>query len=189
MERSRIANNASISRRTAIGGAFVGLATLALSGRAVAQGKPAHKDSLVLLLKGVYQPVVHAPNLGLHAVNLSDGSYMTAKIYPVSGIPGHKNPHKSVGDFYVQGPKGDLCAYHLPGGALAMQFTPGGANMQSVPDEQGGHFLEGTLELTILEATGTYRPFKGGHNHMVDKLHLPVSSAPDEYCVCNISRP
>jgi len=188
VERSMIANNGSISRRTAIGGAVVGLATLAVSGRAVAQGKPAHKASLVLLLKGVYQPVGPGPNFGLSKVNLSDGSYQKTKIYPVSGMPGHKNPHKAVGDFYAQGPKGDLCAYHLPGGAFAMQFIPG-PNMNSVPDGQGGHFLEGTLELTILEATGIYRPFVGGHNHMVDKLHLPASSAPDEYCVCNISRP
>jgi hypothetical protein len=207
VERSMNANNASISRRTAIGGAFVGLATLALSGRAVAQGKPAPTDSFVLLLKGLYQPVVHAPNLGLHTVNLNDGSYTKTKIYPVHGTPGYKQEHsmltsrggtqqrqnKAVGDFYAQGSKGDLCAYHLPGGSFAMQFTPEGTDVNSVPDGHGGKFLEGTFDLTILEATGIYRPFVGGHNHMVDKAHFLApgdgSGGLDEYCFCNISRP
>ena len=64
-----------------------------------------------------------------------------------------------------------------------------------VPDGggQGGQFLDGTFELTILEATGIYRPFVGGHNHMVDHLHfLPPgdgSGGFDEYCFCNISGP
>ena len=119
-----ITNKASISRRTAIGGAFVGLSTLALSGRAVAQENAKPKDSFVLLLQGLYQPVVHGPNLGLSSVDLSDGSYTKTTIYPVAGTPGNQNPNKAVGDFYVQ-PAGDLCAYHVPGGSFAMQFTVG----------------------------------------------------------------
>ena len=64
-----------------------------------------------------------------------------------------------------------------------------------VPDGggQGGQFLEGTFELTILDATGVYKPFVGGHNHMVDKLHFLVlgdgSGGLDEYCFCFISGP
>src|SRR5262249_49872648 len=45
-------------------------------------------DPFVLLLKGIHQPVVKAPNLGLSLVNLNDGSYIQTKIYPVSGTPG-----------------------------------------------------------------------------------------------------
>jgi len=72
-----------------------------------------------------------------------------------------------------------------------MRFT--GSDYVFVDDGHGGQFLEGTFELTILEATGIYRSFVGGHNHMVDKLHfLPPgdgSGGLDEYCFCNISSP
>jgi hypothetical protein len=162
----------------------------------VAQEKAVPEDSFVLLLKGLYQPVVHGPNLGLSRVDLSDGSYTKTLIYPVDGIPGNQgipgntSPNKAVGDFYVQ-PAADLCAYHVPGGSFAMQFT--GHDYVFVDDGQGGQFLEGTFELTILEATGIYRPFAGGHNHMVDKLHFLApgdgSGGLDEYCFCFISGP
>ena len=56
------------------------------------------------------------------------------------------------------------------------------------PDGQGGQFLEGTFELTILDATGVYRAFKGGHNHMVDKLHKLADGRFDELCFCIISQ-
>jgi hypothetical protein len=177
----------NIRRRTVIGGALVAL--LSFPGRVMAQGKAVPDDSFVLLLKGLYQPVVHGPNLGLSMVDLDDGSYSTTKIYPVSGIPGNKKGNKAVGDFYVQ-LNGDLCAYHIPGGSFAMRFT--GSDVAFVPDGLGGQFLEGTFELTILEATGIYQPFEGGHNHMVDKLHFLApgdgSGGIDEYCFCFISR-
>ena len=102
-----------------IGGALAAL--LSFPGRAMAQGHAVPDDSFVLLLKGLYRPVVKGPN-------------------PVPG-----------------------------------------------------RYLEGTFELTILEATGIYQPFVGGHNHMVDRLHfLPPgdgSGGFDEYCFCFISRP
>ena len=190
MEGSMITNQTLINRRTAIGGALVALSPLVFPGRVLAQGKAVPNDSFVLLLKGLYQPVVHGPNLGLSMVDLSDGSYSTTKIYPVNGIPGNKNENKAVGRFYVQF-AGDLCAYHVPGGSFAMRFT--GSDFVFVPDGHGGRFLVGTFELTILEATGIYRSFVGGHNHMVDKLHfLPPgdgSGGIDEYCFCFISRP
>ena len=196
MEHSVIANKSSISRRTAIGGAVVGLSALAFTGRAVAQeaAKPKPTDPFVLLLKGLYQPVVHGPNLGLSSVDLSDGSYSKTTIYPVQGMPGNQNPNKAVGDFYVQAAaEVALCAYHVPGGSFAMRFIPEGTKVTFVPDGHGGQFLEGTFELTILEATGVYRSFVGGHNHMVDKLHfLPPgdgSGGLDEYCFCFISGP
>jgi len=179
-------NTAVFNRRTAIGAALVAASPLLFPGRVRAQGMAAPADTFVVLLKGLYQPVVHGPNLGLSAVDLSDGSYSTTKIYPVSGTPGNKDPNKAIGDFYVQF-AGALCAYHIPGGSFAMQFT--GSDYVLVPDGEGGNFLRGTFDLTILEATGIYRPFVGGHNLMVDDLHLLASGDAVEYCFCNISHP
>ena len=149
----------------------------------------APNDPFILVLKGVYHPVAHAPNLGLSSVNLSDGSYSTSKIYPVFGIAGSGNDDNredgAIGNFCVQF-NGNLCAYQLPGGAIAMQFIPG-AGFTAHSDGHGGQFLEGTFELTVLEATGVYRAFKGGHNHMVDKLHKLADGRFDEFCFCIIS--
>jgi hypothetical protein len=69
-----------------------------------------------------------------------------------------------------------------------MQFTAGGFGTP-IPDGQGGAFLEGTFELPILEATGIYSSFVGGHNHMVDRLHALADGHFDENCYCIISRP
>jgi hypothetical protein len=54
-------------------------------------------------------------------------------------------------------------------------------------DGAGGFFQAGTFELEILEATGIYKSFKGGHNHMVDRLHQLANGQLDEFCFCNIS--
>jgi hypothetical protein len=178
----------NIPRRTAIGGALMAL--LAFPGRIVAQGNAVPNDSFVVLLKGLYKPVVRGPNLGLSMVDLSDGSYSTTKIYPVNGTPGNKNEKKAIGNFYVQF-AGELCAYHLPGGSFAMRFT--GSDVIFVPDGAGGRYLDGTFELTVLEGTGIYQSFAGGHNHMVDRLHFLApgdgSGGADEYCFCFVSRP
>jgi hypothetical protein len=193
-------SKALMNRRTAIGAALVAASPLLFPGRAMAEGKPGqHKDdSFVLLLKGLYQPVVDGPDLGLSTVDLSDGSYSTTKIYPVHGTPRnnnegereHRGEHEAIGDFYVQF-TGDLCAYRIPGGSFAMRFID--SHYVYVDDGHGGQFLEGTFELSILEATGIYRSLVGGHNHMVDKLHLLApgdgSGGADEYCFCFISRP
>jgi hypothetical protein len=178
-----------ITRRTAIGGAIGGaLATLlARPELATAQERDRQSAALVLLLKGLYQPVVNGPDLGLSRVDLSDGSYSTTKIYPVSGVRGHRDVLEAIGDFYVQF-EGNLCAYDIPGGAIAMRFTPR-SNTESVPDGSGGSYLQGTYELRIPEATGRYRSFVGGHNRMVDNLHFLASGDVDEFCVCLISRP
>jgi hypothetical protein len=71
-----------------------------------------------------------------------------------------------------------------------MQFTGGGFPM-ILPDGSGGQYDEGTFELEILEATGIYSAFAGGHNHMVDKLHqlAPIANGRfDEFCFCIISQ-
>jgi len=179
----------NIPRRTVIGGALAAL--LSFPGRIMAQGNAVPNDSFVVLLKGLYGRVVKGPNLGLSMVDLNDGSYMKNKIYPVSGTPGNENEKKAIGDFYVQFPTGDLCAYHIPGGSFVMRFID--SDVKFVPDGVGGQYLEGTFELTILEATGIYQSFVGGHNHMVDRLHFLApgdgSGGLDEYCFCFISRP
>jgi hypothetical protein len=183
--------SAKMNRRSLIGGA---LAALSL-GRS-ARGADAPHDPFILLLQGIYQPVDAgsgpASNLGLTSVNLNDGSYAVTKIYPVFGIAGA--PAVSIGNFYVQ-LAGNLCAYDIPGGAIAMQFINGaGAAVQrnfgyaaTVPDGKGGFYLKGTFELNILEATGVYSAFASGHNHMVASTHLLADGSLDEYCFCHIS--
>ena len=192
MEPPMITNQAVITRRTAIGAGGAGLVGLLLfPGRVMAQGKAVPKNPFVVLLKGRYQPVVHGPNLGLSMVDLNDGTYSTVKIYPVSGIPGNEN--KAVGSFYARFDEklDPLCAYRIPGGSIAMKFTKD--STVPVDDGKGGKFFVGTLKLDILEATGIYRSFVGGHNRMVDKVHLlkpgDGSGGADEYCFCIISRP
>ena len=186
-ESSQTNSKTVISRRTAIGGAIGGgLITLLAPQLSMADEGRQKPASLVVLLRGLYQPVVDGPDLGLSKVDLSDGSYSTTKIYPVSGVPGRRNVLEAIGDFYVQF-EGSLCAYDLPGGAIAMRFTPR-SNTELVPDGCDGSFLIGTFELRIPEATGRYRSFVGGHNRMVDKLHFRESGDVDEFCVCLISR-
>jgi hypothetical protein len=134
----------------------------------------------------------HGPDLGLTQVDLSDGSFSTTKIFAVSGLPeeviGHGNgaTKKPIGNFYVQF-VGVLVAYDLPGGAISMVFTDQ-SNFKPVPDGQGGTYLVGSLELTILEANGIYEGFAGGHNTMVDILHQLPDGSFVEHCICIISR-
>ena len=184
------ANEPVISRRTAIGA--VGAAAVGLSlapGPAMAHEKAASNNSFVLLLKGPYSPVVTGPDLGLSTVNLNDGSYSTTKIFAAGGLPGHKHKKRPIGDFYVQfGVMSEaLCAYRIPGGTFSMRFIVGGDNFVLRPDGKGGNFLEGTFELTVLEGTGKFRSLPGGHNHMVDQLHLLADGSADEFCFCFIS--
>ena len=200
LERLMIPGQSLMSRRGAIGGGLAGLAglgTLLLSPSQVLANEAVVHDPFVIIIKGLYHPVVNGPNLGLSTVNINDGSFSEGKVFAITGIPGHNDPKAVIGSFYVQF-TGDLCAYRLPGGNLAMRFTgvdddfptAGGA---IVPDGHGGAFWNGTLELTILEATGRYRSFAGGHNHMQDRLHVlkpgDFSGGANEHCICNISKP
>lgn len=183
-------------RRTFIGGAIGAL--LASSKRVMADDESNPNDPFILLLTGIYQPVLigqgPANNLGLTTVNLSDGSYSRTTIYPIFGVDGANDQKKAIGTFYVQF-AGSLCAYDLPGGSIAMQFLPVPAGAPPgfnafvpFPDGQGGNYLEGTFELVILQATGIYGAFAGGHNHMVDRLHQLANGQFDEFCFCNISQ-
>jgi hypothetical protein len=188
-------------RRNFIGGSLAALAAspLLLSPRqALAEEADTPNDPFILLLTGIYQavPAGKGPKLGLSTVNLNDGSYSVTRIYPVFGISnegGAIDQDKAIGKFYVQF-AGNLCAYDLPGGAIAMKFDsapagapPGFNGFVPFPDGKGGQYLEGTFELKILEATGVYSAFRGGHNHMVDRLHQLASGQYDEFCFCNIS--
>jgi hypothetical protein len=201
-----ISGRTVISRRTAIGGGLAGLAGLGglllfpgqlLARQAVARATVANPavanvavpaDPFEILLKGRYHPLVNPPHLGLTSVNLNDGSYSTVKIYPQRGVPGHTDQTRAIGNFYVQF-AGDLCAYNLPQGSLAMRFKKGQDFDTPISDGSGGNWLVGNFDLTILEGTGIYRSFAGGHNLMVDILRSLADKSYVEHCVCIISRP
>src|SRR6516164_3255550 len=186
-------------RRTFIGGSLAALMASAKLASANDDKNESPNDPFIVLLQGVYQPVPAGQgpsgNLGLTTVNLNDGSFIRTQIYPVFGIGGNNGennlPNKPIGNFYVQFGTGNKCAYDLPGGAIVMEFNGspvlpaiGFNTFVQVSDGQTppGYFLEGTFELVILEATGVYSKFQGGHNHMVDKLHQLASGQFDEFC-------
>jgi len=173
-------------------------------------------DPFVLLLKGIYEPITSGPELSLTGINgipinLNDGSWSKTTIYPVFGIPsaddvdqnGHKKDQDGneinvnttpIGNFYAQVAAFEAgvalsminIAYHLPGGAISQQFLSGG--FVPFPDGSGGTYLEGSFDLTILDANGIYKDFKGGHNNMVDRLHQLADGSLDEFCFCHISQ-
>ena len=67
-------------------------ALLMSSGRLLAEDEQGPvSNPFILLLKGIYQPAPHLPNLGLAGVNLSDTSYTKTKIYPVLGVAGARD--------------------------------------------------------------------------------------------------
>jgi hypothetical protein len=197
------------NRRTLLTVAGTGAMVSLLSSRAIAQAtnntappatntRTVPADPFIVLLRGVYVPVTNGPDLGLSGVNLADGTYSRTRIYAVFGVPdadnedereSNKVPTKPIGNFYVQSnapAPGSLCVYDLPDGAIAMAFDSG--QFTPHPDGVGGNYLEGTFELTIKDANGIYQDFKGGHNHMVDRLHQLASGRLDEFCFCVISQ-
>ena len=56
-----------------------------LAGSPLKQGE-LPDNPFVILLRGTYKPVKRCPDLGLLLVNICDGSYLTVKIYSVSGL-------------------------------------------------------------------------------------------------------
>ena len=186
----------ALSRRGFFGGAVAGAAAiLSDSQRVSADRDDDVNDPFIVLLKGLYRPAPQLPDLGLAGVNLADTSYITTRIYPIFGIDGSRDPDDPIGRFYVSFTN-PVCVYDLPRGAIAMQFATGpvlpdiGFNtFVPFPDGNGGAFLEATFELSIVDATGIYKRFKGGHNHMVDKLHQLDAAGTkfNEFCFCNIT--
>jgi hypothetical protein len=185
-----------VSRRSFFGGAIVGAAAMLSAPAPVwADDNNRLNDPFIVLLKGLYRPAPQLPDLGLSGVNLDDTSYITTKIYPVFGVPGSQDQDDAIGRFYVSF-SNPVCIYDLPHGAIAMKFTGnpvhpdiGFNTFVPFPDGKDGFFLEGTFELSILDATGIYKRFKGGHNHMVDRLHQldAAGTKLNEFCFCHIS--
>lgn len=196
MLSTRAESTRGVSRRTLIGGALAGAAAAALSSPKPVWADSGHRpnDPFILLLKGLYHPA-QLPDLGLSGVDLSDTSYSVTKIYPVFGIAGSEDQDDAIGRFYGSFTN-SVCVYDLPDGAIAVQFASspvlpdiGFNTFVPFSDGKGGFFLEGTFELTFLDATGIYKRFRGGHNHMVDRLHQLDAAGTqfDEFCFCNIS--
>ena len=156
------------------------------------KGRPvAPSNPFVILLEGTYGPAGVVPDLGLILPHLNNGRYQKVPIYHIdSGVPGPTD--EVAGTFYVLGGEG-LCAYDLPKGALTAQFTVVDDVTTSYEESADCSWtLRGTFELDILEATGIYRSFAGGHIHMVDVLHRTGTAAAGfvfvEHCFCYISR-
>jgi hypothetical protein len=118
--------------------------------------------------------------------NLNNGAYLTVPIYNLdAGTPGPND--QPVGAFYALGGENEMVAYDLGKGALTARFT--GQDVVVTPDGTGGIFITGTFELDILEATGIYQSFLGGHIHMVDVLQITAAGLFVEHCFCFVSRP
>lgn len=69
-------------------GAFALVSAAAETSRASRARPATPHNPFVLLLKGIYEPVTTAPDLGLSTVDLEDGTYSKCKIVGVSGIRG-----------------------------------------------------------------------------------------------------
>lgn len=181
-------NLLKVSRRFALAVAAVALASqLSLTANVSAQQGPPPGDDFVLLLAGIYEPVLHGPDLGLTQVDLSDGSFVKTRIYRVSGLPG--TDEQAIGTYYDN--FADRDAYQLPGGAISAFY------LEFVIDEivptPDGDLEIGHAELVITEATGIYKSWVGGTIHMefetlvyADELGNLVF---DEHCLCLFSRP
>ena len=146
-------------------------------------------NRFVVLLEGTFELAGVVPDFGLDLPDLNNGLYQTVPIYNLdSGVPGPTD--EVVGTFYALGGEG-FFAYDLGKGALTAMMIDGTSVVERIPDAVGNGFtLAGTYELDILEATGIYRSFAGGHIHMVDVLHItpgtPIVRV--EHCFCYISR-
>jgi hypothetical protein len=151
-------------------------------GKVLADGPAVPGDSFVILLKGIYEPVVHGPHLGLSLVDLNDGTYIKTDIYRVSGLPGTTT--EAIGTFYSNF-EFTLCAYQLPGGTFAAVVTE---FLYDFVEIDGQLYQVGTAELVIPEATGIYRPFVGGAIHMEFVTHIIDEVTWDEFCFCFINQ-
>jgi hypothetical protein len=141
-------------------------------------------------LNGTFQPVTKGPDVGPN-INLSDGTWSSINIYPVAGIGNNEN--HPIGTFYVQlagAMQDSFCGYNIPGrGTMEMQFT--NLTLTQTSDNHNGFYYTGSEDLNIVAATGAFAGYVGGHNHMVDQLHIPSPAfgLPTDSCFCNITPP
>ena len=169
---------------------FVALAATVLFQTSIARADEHVKavppsNPMVILLEGTYGPVVDAPDL-FPPEDLNNGNYLTVPIYNIdSGVPGPND--EVVGNFYAFGGHG-IVTYDLRKGGLRAKFIPELEDTVVSSDGHDGIYIIGTYELDILEATGIYRSFAGGHIHMVDVLQLTFDGFFVEHCFCYISR-
>jgi hypothetical protein len=70
---------------------------------------------------------------------------------------------------------------------MEMQFTS--QDLTATKDGFGGFYYTGTEDLTIVAATGAFAGYVGGHNHMVDQLHVLANGTSTDHCFCNITAP
>lgn len=142
-------------------------------------------NPFVLLLDGYWEPAAKVPgNLGLKLPHLNNGVYKEITIYNIeSGFPSPSD--EVVGTAYALGGE-PFIAYNLGKGALTAEFVE--QNTVKTIGEDGSMTMTGTWELDILEATGIYRSFAGGHIHMVDVLKFNADGTILEHCFCHISR-
>ena len=146
------------------------VAVLSFAGEALGQAV-APSNPFVILLDGYWVPA-------------GDGVHLQVTIYDIdSGSPGPTD--KVVGTAYAFGPD-DLIAYDLGKGTLTAQFV--GMDIVITHPDDGSETWTGTWELNILEATGIYNSFVGGHIHMVDVLKFNSDGTILEHCFCHISR-
>jgi len=169
----------------------VALMALLLFSTPLTQGADKQKavppsNEFVVLLEGTFRPAGVVRDLGLMMPNLNNGRYLTVPMYHVeSGVPGPTD--EPVGDFYVLGGE-MLFVYDLIKGAMTAMMIEGTSVTQTTSDGAGGIIISGTYELDILEATGIYQSFVGGHIHMVDVLQITSTGLLVEHCFCFISR-
>jgi len=143
-------------------------------------------NQFVVLLEGTFEPAGVVPDLGLELPNLNNGVYQKVPIYHIdSGVPGPTD--EAVGSFYALGGEMLFC-YDLGKGALTAMMIMDTSVTEVSSDGAGGVFIIGTYELDILEATGIYPSFAGGHIHMVDVLHRTAAGIFIEHCFCFISK-
>lgn len=144
-------------------------------------------NNFVVLLEGTFRPAGVVEDFGLLLPDLNNGRYMTVPFYHVeSGVPGPNDP--IAGAFYALGGEGLFC-YDLGKGGMTAMMIMDASNTVTIPDGEGGIFINGTYELDILEATGIYRSFQGGHIHMLDTLHITAGGTFIEHCFCFVSKP
>ncbi|MEK7684852.1 MAG: hypothetical protein AAB466_05480 [Verrucomicrobiota bacterium] len=181
--RLRLTKTKSLIQASLIVGTLVAL--LSSAGEALGQTVPA-SNPFVILLDGFWEPVAAVPgNLGLALPHLSNGKYRQVTIYNLaSGFPGPTD--EVVGTAYALGGEG-VIAYGLRDGALTAKFV--GNNLVTTTNADGSTTMTGTYDLNIMEATGIYQSFVGGHIHMVDVMKHNLDGSILEHCFCHISPP